>query len=277
MTIIAPNRSTAERAANLIHGAMLLLDGSNHSSHLLPGENAEVYPSDGYTGLNEFLKHTFRGTSHIPLACLIAAKASRRRHLVYALAKLRLSYELFSAPGMALNPSSGPNIPKSHLPEEHIRLAYAIVLANACIEELGLRVPAHANKPSWINGSWNPVVRQELEETLRRSGIDLNEPFYWNIRGGRTRLERKRPPKLTHKAPWSGQHVRDGAMHIADAIAYVGWLRSNVAAHTAKQPMMKVLSIYDVANAQFVARRLLMEAMGIWRHWGSDYQPQVDV
>jgi hypothetical protein len=41
--------------------------------------------------------------------------------------------------------------------------------------------------------------------------------------------------------------------------------------------MLKVLSIYDVANAQFVARRLLMEAMGIWRHWGSDYQPQVDV
>jgi hypothetical protein len=62
-------------------------------------------------------------------------------------------------------------------------------------------------------------------------------------------------------------------MQMIDAIAYVGWLRSNVAAHTAKQPMLKVLSIYDVANAQHLARRLLMETMGAWRYWGSGYQP----
>jgi hypothetical protein len=206
-------------------------------------------------------------------ACLIAAKTSRQHRLTYALAKLRLSYEIFSAPALRLNPSSGPTVPKSHLPEEHVRLAYAIVLANACIEELGLRVPASPNKPSWINGDWNPEVLQLFERNLRAAKIDLNERFYWTVRGGKTRLERKRQPRLIEGAPWKRYTVRDGAMHIADAIAYVGWLRSNVAAHTAKQPMMKVLSIYDVANAQFVARRLFMEVIGVWRYWGTDYQP----
>ena len=273
VTITATTQGTAERAANLIHGAMFLVEGSSFFSHLLPGENSSVYPSDGYTDLDDFLKEQYRSTSHVPLACLIAAKASRRLSFVYALAKLRLSYELLSAPGMALNPSSGPNIPKSHLPEDHVRLAYAIVLANACIEELGLRVPAHQNKQSWINGDWNPEVKQEFEGNLQRSKIDLKEPFYWNIRGGKTKIEGKRPPRLTEGAPWTRQNVRDGAMQIIDAVACVGWLRSNVAAHTAKQPMLKVLSVYDVANAQFLARRLLMETMEVWRYWGGEYQP----
>jgi hypothetical protein len=163
---MAPSLATAERAGNLIHSAMLLLEGSNFFSRLVPGGNFAVYPSDDYEDLYAFLKDQYVSTLHIPLACLIAAKASLRHRLVYALAKLRLSYEIFSAPGMALNPSGGPNISKSHLPEEHVRLAYAIVLANACIEELGLRVPSHPGKQSWINGDWNPEVRQELEQTL---------------------------------------------------------------------------------------------------------------
>src|SRR5207244_2893016 len=95
VTISAPNRKTAERVANLIHGSMFLLEGSNFFSHLLPGENPPVYPSDGYDDLNEFLKEQYRSTLHIPFACLIAAKISRQLALVYALAKLRLSYEIF--------------------------------------------------------------------------------------------------------------------------------------------------------------------------------------
>jgi hypothetical protein len=237
---------------------------------LLRGESSSVYPSDGYSDLDEFLKKQYVWTPNVPFACLIAAKISMRRPLVYALAKLRLSYEIFSAPGMALNPSSSANVRKSHLPEEHVRLAYAIVLANACIEELGLRVPAHPKKPSWINGDWNPEVRHEFDVTLKKSNVDLSELFSWNVRGGKTKLEERRPPRIIGKAPWNRRSVRDGEMHITDAIAYVGWLRSNVAAHTAKHPMLKVLSIYDVANSQFVARRLLMEKIGIWQLWGSE-------
>jgi hypothetical protein len=40
----------------------------------------------------------------------------------------------------------------------------------------------------------------------------------------------------------------------------------SVAAHKTDKRMVRVLSVYDVANAQFLARRLLLEKMGFWRY-----------
>jgi hypothetical protein len=34
--------------------------------------------------------------------------------------------------------------------------------------------------------------------------------------------------------------------------------------------MVRVLSVYDTANAQFLARRLFLEKMEFWRYWGDE-------
>ena len=59
--------------------------------------------------------------------------------------------------------------------------------------------------------------------------------------------------------------MRDVFVEVVDAIAHVSWLRSRVAAHRMDESLVKVLSQYEVANAQFLARRLLLEKMGFWR------------
>ena len=103
------------------------------------------------------------------------------------------------------------------------------------------------------------------QSILVRAGINLNETFDWNVRGGKTRIERARPPRKIRKSPWARFGVRDGELDVIDAINQVSWLRSRVSSHRFKAKWVKVLSQYDVANAQLLARRLLLEKLGCWR------------
>ena len=82
-------------------------------------------------------------------------------------------------------------------------------------------------------------------------------------------IEKKRVPEIVQKAEWARYPVRDGKMEIIDAINYVSFVRSKVSAHKADKRLVRVLSVYDVANAQFLSRRLLLEKMGYWRYWGN--------
>ena len=49
-------------------------------------------------------------------------------------------------------------------------------------------------------------------------------------------------------------------------------MRSQIAAHGRedKHPFLKVLSVYDVTNTQFLARRLFLESVGYWRYLQTD-------
>lgn len=64
--------------------------------------------------------------------------------------------------------------------------------------------------------------------------------------------------------------MRDGQMHVSDGIAYASFLRSSIAAHgSGEKNYLRVLSVYDVANVQFLARRLLLESLGYWQYLGT--------
>jgi hypothetical protein len=272
VVIWARNEVSAQRAADLIHSARLLIDGSNLLSHIYPGEHAPIQAvGEEENGVHEpvFPPNTPVVTPHIPLACLIAARASRRLQYVYAMAKLRLSFETYSLPTIDLDPQHSTNVPKSPLPEDHVRLAFAIVMAYACIEELGFAVNASSDRPAKIGGKWNPLVKEDLEARLRKGHVKLTEAFHWTLRGARTLIEKKRVPEIVQKAEWARYPVRDGKMEIIDAINYVSFVRSKVSAHKADKRLVRVLSVYDVANAQFLSRRLLLEKMGYWRYWGN--------
>jgi hypothetical protein len=58
--------------------------------------------------------------------------------------------------------------------------------------------------------------------------------------------------------------VRDEDVAVVDAIADLRWLRSAVAAHDVKD-LASLLSIYDVANAQYMARRSILASLGLER------------
>lgn len=271
--ILARSEVNAQRAANLIHSAYLVLDGSAFLSDLHPGESVPIHSlrdaPRSSTGAIDWSNDGFRMMApQIPLACMVAARASFRLTFIYALTKLRVSLETFSMPFIELDPLQSATIPKSSLPEDHVRLAFAIVAAWSCIEELGSEVRASAQKPSKLpDGTWNPPVKHDLEERLRRSHVNLKERFFWSLRGKRTRIEIKRPPQLAAKARYARYDVRDGEMEVIDAINQVSFLRSWVSAHKTDKRMLRVLSVYDVTNAQLLARRLLLERLGYWRYF----------
>lgn len=260
----------AQRVADLIHSARLVIEGAITSSQIHPGDHAPIVRARKKTNRDPSACPVYPRVSirYIPLACLIACRASFSLEYVYALAKLRLSIETFSLPLIELDPQQSPTIPKSVFPEDHVRFSFSIVTAWSCIEEFGFAIHASKDKPSKLpDGSWNPEVKHDLEGRLHRGGIDLTEEFDWNLRGSPTKIELKRAPTFLRKSAWSRYSVRDGEMEIIDALSYAHFLRSSIAAHKSDKRLIKVLSVYDVSNVQFLARRLLLEKMGFWRLW----------
>jgi hypothetical protein len=174
-----------------------------------------------------------------------------------------------SVPIIELDPIHSDNFPKSTLPDDHVRMIVAITTAYSCIEQLGLEIRASTKNPSVIENAWNPIVKSELETRLIKGRINLADPCYWNLRGKRTKIEMKKTPSIRALASWARHDVRDGEMEITDALAYASFLRSKIAAHSHNDnSLIKVLSVYDVTNTQFLARRLLLEQSGYWEHFG---------
>lgn len=205
-------------------------------------------------------------------ACLIAARASFRKSYQYALMKYRLSQQIFNTRTDYLDPANWMPIKfvynsSSH----HVRCAEAITLGYSIIEELGLEVRAHANKPSFIDGKWNPVVKTELEKRLVEAGVNLEEKAIWTLRDTSTKIERKRRISKAEKAPWAYSKVRDREVELVDAIANASWLRSKASAHRLSK-LSSSLNYYDVSNLHYLSRRLLLESLRLWRCHASDIE-----
>lgn len=264
--IRAETQETAQRALNLILGALNIVLGEHFVPTFSGPALPRLYPLSKEFRFENGLPPSVMSTSNIPLACMVAARASLSLCHIYALGKLSLSIETYSASLMELDPERHDNLPKSVFPEEHVRMASAITAAYGCIEELGLEIRSSKKKPRKLkNGSWNPAVRTEVESRLSGAGIDLNEHCSWNIRGERTKIERKKPPIILKPAPWSAWRVRDGDMELVDALDQASFLRSQISAHRTDKSLLRVLSVYDVANVQFLARRLFLESLKFWK------------
>ena len=263
--IIAKSKTVARRVASNVVGAMTLLEGSS----VLIGNVSDALdwqhdPPSNIKRLHAIRSWSMRG---FPLACRIAARVSYSLRLQYALAKFKLSCETSSFDWIDLDPDHSETIPRWHRAEDHVRLATAIVLAYSVLEELGLEVRASASNPSSINGQWNPVVKRELEDRLKRAGIDLSDPVVWSVRGGKSLLEAERPKHLyvtSTRTPWTRWDIRDRHVEVVDAIGHASFLRSKVSSHRLKPSWVRMLSAYDVANVQHLARRLFLETVGYW-------------
>jgi hypothetical protein len=262
--ITAESETVARRVASDIVGAMTLLEGS---SALIPDlSDAFHWQHDPAPNVKR-LHAGHWATSGFPLACRIAVRVSYSLRLEYALAKFKLSSETASFGWIDLDPCHSETIPRWHRAEDHVRLATAIVLAYSVLEELELEVRASARNPSSVKGQWNPVVKRELEDRLEQAGIDLSDPVVWSVRGGKSRLEAERPQHLyatSTRTPWTRWDIRDRHVEVVDAIGHASFLRSKVSSHRLKPSWVRMLSAYDVANVQHLARRLFLETLGYW-------------
>jgi len=273
--IEAKDINNAIRASKLICASLVLID----SYIFMIDEIPVVTPILG----NEKNKENFSTTygfkrPDIPLACMIACKASFKKTYSYSIFKYKLGCSLHSNATVDLDPIHSPYYKSSPFVDDKIRMGQAIILFYSVVEELGLEIRASNKKPSFINGKWNPEVKEELEMRLKKSGIDIDDESYWNLRSTPTKVERnlRKQNKLSllGKAQWAYGYTRDSKIKVIDAILLTSWMRSCVAAHklSKSKDLINSISIYDVNNANCLARRLLLERLGYWDYFVSYIQ-----
>ena len=146
---------------------------------------------------------------------------------------------------------------------DNVRIGYAIVVFYSVIEELGLEIRASEKKPSIIHGQWNQIVKDDLEKRLVTSKININDPIVWHLRGTPTKIEKEKKPLKTIKSDYSKYDVRDVYIEISDGIRILSWIRSKIVSHKLNNNI-KSISIYDVANANFLCRRILLETLKMY-------------
>lgn len=261
--ITASDKAVAQKAIGMIHaGLVLLWPDPLMANQFLTVQKVREQGSFATVGEKPIFQ---LNAQDIPRACLVASTASFSRQWCYALHKFLLSTQIYSPDVRSLDPSEGVHHRLSAFEEDHVRFAYSVVTAYSVIEELGLEVRATSETPARLpDGEWNPIVRNDLQSRLQRARIDFREKTLWHLRSTPTRIERKRKPKSKSKPRWARGAVRDCEVEMIDAIADASWLRSRISSHRFSQYVTS-LSVYDVANVQHLARRLLLETLGQWR------------
>jgi len=261
----------AMKVLELTSASLTLLNaelyGANRSS-ILPSSLADrKLISQEFMLEEEMIGNQIHAIPRVSLAFKMASKASFRKAYCYALFKYRLGCSLFQVHPMTFDPSHSWYEKLSTFPADHARLAYAIILFYSVIEELGLEIRASEKNPSFINGKWNLKIKKDLETRLKKHGINTIKIISWNLRSTPTNIERElrkagrlKPKK---KSSWAKGYVRDSEIELIDAILLISNLRSTVSAHKFDK-LVNSISIYDVSNANFLARRLLLETLGFW-------------
>ena len=261
--IVTSSIVRAQYVVDLIICSLVLCGGPA----LLEIGSIAAYPIDGSSSEKQVYENTMFKYQNLDIskACQIAAKASHKKAYTYSFFKFYLSSDIHTNHWMDLAPYYR-DIPLSPFQYDHLRYSYAIVIAYSILEEIGLEVRASQKNPSILNnGKRNPIVLNDLVKRLEAAKIDLDDPILWHFRGSRKRIELKKPIESKGLAPWSYGRIRDCDVSIVDAIYHLSWQRSRVASHKVNR-YTKSLSVYDVNNAQHLARRLLLESLGFWKH-----------
>lgn len=190
----------------------------------------------------------------------------------YALFKYQLGCFLHSSAVIDLDPQHSPYYKSSPFADDKIIMGQAIILFYLVIEELGLEIRASYKEESFIKGKWNPKVKKELEMRLKKLEINDDES-YWNLRSTPTKIENKlrkqKKLNLLGKAQKAYGYTPDSKIKVVDTILLTSWMRSCVASHklSKSNDLINSISIYDVANANQLARRLLFEKLGYWNYF----------
>jgi len=262
----AKSRVAAQRAFELLTAALTILDGSD----LFELDDAVVVPRNR-NRLEDLSPSDLgrpKGTvsrSGVVFGCRFAAALSRRKYLSYSAFKLTLSYKVASAHWMELHPRYYPkSFGVSNSSFDHVRMASAITLAYSAIEELQLEPRPMGGKPIKTESGWDDAARTNLHARLHTAGVRMDDLLDWARRGSQTRIHSSKRAAAGAKQPWTKGIVRDRAVSIGDALLEASWLRSKCTTHRF-QIATSSISMYDVANVQFLARRLLLERVGLWK------------
>ncbi len=288
--IRAISEEKAQEIADLIGACGAIIEASDLFG---TAESLRIFPIDkGFElTLDNYPQYGFGASGDIDdqLAVIMAKRASLSNKYVFAIYRLYDSMFLYSIDPIDLSPSHSENFKKPTYkdpinPKWSIRIANAIVLAYAAIEELNLQSLPKGKGPNGIwardkqTGHWDAYSEKDLENRLRKSRIDVSDSFLWTYRGKRTLVERM-IPRIPDKVPSyirdrNTKEIRDREISIGDALENARDIRNKISAHrlsgSSRKPLLrtvsrgaKALSAYDATNIQHLARRLILESLGM--------------
>lgn len=266
LIINAENEDIADNALSLLKGGILLaLPTPKITSLELFVNEYEEYDSDYYKqGSNNYQK-----IENIGFGCKLLEKIIHDKECCYALEKYKLSLELHSFSPHSADPIYGQVFDHYDFKKQtHTRSAFAIISAFSVIEELGLEIRSSAKNPRFLNpdkGEWNPKVLDNVQSRLSNIGIDKISTFNWIFRGEQTKVEKDFKPYFGYDSEWTEyrDNVRDKTLTFAEAIHNASYLRNFIASHKFNE-LTEFISPYDVFNLQCLARKLILERLGVW-------------
>ena len=283
--MLSESWAIAREALLLFHFAAALL-GGNIPGRRFFGVDLPPIPvpkrQDDLTGLEpdeiDFVRRNAGGPrqgERLLTAAALAARISKDESAQYALHRYYQSLSIFTVDLAALHPKYGEEVlATSRLRATQVALGTAIFSAYACLEDLGVSIALperatsrQAQKPRRTL-DWDPAMRRRLEERLIRRGFDTNSPFAWHIRRSCRALGKvQRQSRPSTRTEWSDPEdvIHDIKLPLIDAITQAAGLRNRGGAH-AIGTLTHDLTIVDVANAQQLARRVILEAMGFWKN-----------
>ena len=260
LIINASNEHSAIEIASLIFSAIVLI----HSTYPIFIDEP-LYPTDieDRKKLDPIKGSTIFSISGIYDAARIVISCSKKRIYKNALLKYWIGCSLHSNEPIDLDPHhSEYHSLEEYRTVDHIRMGYAIVVYYSVLEELGLEIQASQKKPSLLNSKWNPEVKIDLEKRLIAKNVNIKNQFVWTRRSTPTNIEKAKKTLGAKKTEWARYDIRDCYIEICDAIRIVSWMRSRIVSHKVDDSINS-LSLYDVSNANHLARIILLDVFKI--------------
>jgi hypothetical protein len=266
LIITAENEDIAENALSLLKGGILLAFPTPNTTLL------DLYITEFKDKDSDFYKnHTkyFQKIENVGFGCQVLEKIINNKECSYALEKYKVSLELYSFSPHSADPMYGQVFDHyTYKKQTHTRSAFAIISAFSAIEELGFEIRSSAKNPRFLNpekGEWNPKVLNNIENRLSNIGIDKTSTFDWIFRGDKTKVEKDFKPYFGYDSEWTKyrEGVRDKTLTFPEALHNASYLRNFIASHKFKE-LTEFISPYDVFNVQSLARKLILESLGMW-------------
>lgn len=273
LIIYAKDENVCQDYLSLIHGGMILAypDPNITLRSFYLNEFRKIEP---YSPSVEILESYFLECESVGFGCKVLQACLNDKEVAYALHKYKTSLELSSFTPRSADPLYGQVFENYDIKKEsHTRAAFAIIAAFSVIEELGVEIRSNHKKPRFLDhkkGIWNPIILEDIQARLVNIGVDKEMTFDWIYRGEKTEVEIDILPKFGIDSHWQLYHeqVRDKTLTFPEAIHIASYLRNKIAAHKFRE-LTKFISPYDVFNVQCLARKLILEKMGLWNAYNN--------
>ena len=195
-------------------------------------------------------------------ALLLAEKVYGNQKMINAITRYHSAHKIVNLHPMDLDPRNDP-FQNEYLLSKQMEFANCITACYGALEEVDLNVTYGLPLLNRTRTDWNPEIYAKTLSKLENMGIDSSMELMWLSRGQNAPIRKDTLVKNIRECEWSYGDVRDYYASHVDALLRIKQLRNKAGAHNDDEGI-SFLSIYDVENAFYLSRTLLLVKFGIY-------------